>query len=77
MLDFNFWVTLLGIAVAFLTHVIIFTTYIAKLSSRVSSLEHDTKILHETDKTHTLELKTLSKIEAQIELLITHIIPSK
>ncbi|MDO8454075.1 MAG: hypothetical protein Q7S59_05845 [Sulfurimonas sp.] len=76
-MTFEFWIAIIGIATAFLTHVVIFTIYITKLSSKIISCEQDIKVLHETDKLHSVDLKTLIKIEAQIELLIKHIIPNK
>jgi hypothetical protein len=74
-MSYEAWIAFVALIGGFLTHLVFFTLYISKLSSRITSAEQNIKVLYETDKLHSLDLKTLIKIEAQIELLIKHIIP--
>ncbi|NCS70411.1 MAG: hypothetical protein COT46_00200 [Sulfurimonas sp. CG08_land_8_20_14_0_20_36_33] len=59
------------------TSLVVVSMFIARLASRTTQIEKHIEVLFRNDETHRLELKSLSKIEAQIELLIKHIIPTK
>ncbi len=60
-----------------LGQIVIFAIAFSKLSSRILFCEDNIKALHKKDTLIAEEIKTLHKIEGQLELLITYLVPKK
>jgi len=70
-------IALSSLGVVLLANIIYFTVHLTKIGSRTSTCESQLILLHKKNHEHSSELKSLGKIEAQLELLIKHIIPQK
>ncbi|WP_422079282.1 hypothetical protein [Sulfurimonas sp.] len=68
----EFIVELGGLIVILLSNIILLTIFISKQNSRIEVCENEIKVLFTNDRLHSEELKTLNKIEGQLELLIKH-----
>ncbi|MCX6051302.1 MAG: hypothetical protein NTZ60_02205 [Campylobacterales bacterium] len=74
-MSYEIIISIVGMFLVILGHVIYIANYLSRLSSRQDSSEQHIKVLFENDKVHNTELKTLSKLEAQLDILIKHLIP--
>ena len=55
-----------------ISNIVVFSVFISKLGSRTKVCEDKIEVLFTNDRLHSEELKTLNKIEGQLELLIKH-----
>jgi len=63
---------LIGLFIVLISNIIVFSVFISKLGSRIKACEDKIEVLFTNDRLHSEELKTLNKIEGQLELLIKH-----
>lgn len=76
-MNIDILVALIALIVGLLTNFIIFVVFLSKLSSRIETCEKDILESKKIDIKMKEELKSLHKIEGQLEILISHILPKK
>lgn len=69
-------IALIGLGLIILTNIVVITAFMTKQSSKILKCESDLEVLFNIYKEHSAELKTLSKIQSQLEVLTKHIIPT-
>ncbi|MFT7005449.1 MAG: regulatory protein YycI of two-component signal transduction system YycFG [Sulfurimonas sp.] len=65
-------IELAGFIFILISNIILVTVFISKQNSRIKVCEDKIEVLFTNDRLHSDELKTLNKIEGQLELLIKH-----
>jgi len=70
-------IALASLGIVLVVNLVTFTIHFTKISSRIAVCEARILRLEQKNSKHSDELKAIIKIEAQIELLISHIIPDK
>jgi len=67
----------LTLAIFIVVNLVTISFYLSKNNTRLSQCERDILNLHTSDSIHSSKFETIYKLEAQLELLITHLLPKK
>lgn len=68
---------LVTLGVLLLVHVVVIAVLFSRMTTRITHLEKEMASCRESDLLHNTKFDTLHKVEAQLELIITHLYPKK
>jgi len=73
-MNFELILEISGLVIVIMTNFALMTIFFSKLDSRIKHCESEVSTLKATDTLIIDEIKTLHKIEGQLELIIAHFV---